>query len=291
MKKLFSFILVIFLLAGCSAPTTVPSPSLTPLPSITPTPAPTPHVEQVTNKELTINYSYGSRDGTFNGTLVDGLPNGKGRFDTVNPAGTKWYYEGEWLDGLPQGEGACVWESGAKEEGVYEKGNLINGEISSSNGAKYVGAIKDNKYHGHGKLINAHGDIKFEGEYVEGIPVETQEEFDARMRVFQDQCESAKYSGYARTPDQYFGKKLRVDGKVVQVLEGEDNQSEYRVATKGSYDNVIYVWFTRPEWSPRVLEGDRITMWGTFEGLFTYTSTSGAAVTIPSLDAWVISIK
>ena len=88
------------------------------------------------------------------------------------------------------------------------------------------------------------------------------------------------YDQLARTPDDYNGKKLKFTGCVLQVIEGSGT-TMLRVATKGRYDNVVLVEYDSGIVSIRVLEDDKITLFGVSQGLYTYSSTGGGDITIP----------
>ena len=90
------------------------------------------------------------------------------------------------------------------------------------------------------------------------------------------------YNNLARTPDEYEGQKVKFTGRVLQVLEGTGSVT-IRLATKGRYDNVIIASYLSRIVDSRVLEGDRITIYGTSQGLYTYESTGGANITIPRI--------
>lgn len=90
------------------------------------------------------------------------------------------------------------------------------------------------------------------------------------------------FNQLARNPDKYEGEKVKFSGKVLQVMEG-DYMVSIRLGVNGSYDNVIYGTYFPSLVSSRVLEDDYITVYGTSEGLYTYESTMGASITIPSL--------
>ncbi len=92
------------------------------------------------------------------------------------------------------------------------------------------------------------------------------------------------YDQLARTPDDYQGQKVKFTGTVLQVLEGSF-QNEMRLATNGSYDDVVYVIYDPSIVSSRILEDDTITVYGTASGLKTYTSTLGAQITLPKINA------
>lgn len=96
------------------------------------------------------------------------------------------------------------------------------------------------------------------------------------------------YDQIARTPDEYKGEKVKFYGRVVQVIEGDDDVY-LRVATKkasyGYYDNVIFVSYPSSTVPSRVLEEDMITIYGISQGLYTYESTMGGNITIPYVSA------
>ena len=98
------------------------------------------------------------------------------------------------------------------------------------------------------------------------------------------------YSEYARNPDGHVGEKIRFDGKVVQVVEDIESNI-YRIAMGGNSDQMFYVTYTPTVESGRVLENDKVTVFGDFEGLYTYSSTLGGEITIPYCAAETITEK
>lgn len=102
-------------------------------------------------------------------------------------------------------------------------------------------------------------------------------------------CSSYTYKELARNPDLYQGKKVALQGKVIQVIE-DGNHIELRVNINGEYSDTIYVMYTKKENEGRILEDDMIKFYGSFEGLLTYTSILGAEITIPQVDAQYIDL-
>lgn len=92
------------------------------------------------------------------------------------------------------------------------------------------------------------------------------------------------YTDIARTPEEYEGIPMTFSGKVVQVINGDD-EIQLRVATDGSYDDVILVGYSSDLLNWRVLEDDMITIYGTCLGLYTYQSTLKGAISIPAIYA------
>ncbi|WP_432792194.1 hypothetical protein [Peptacetobacter hiranonis] len=90
------------------------------------------------------------------------------------------------------------------------------------------------------------------------------------------------YSQLARTPDDYLAKKVKFSGKVVQVMEDGDSIG-IRLAVDGDYDNIILGTFDSSIISERILEDDYITVYGLSAGIYTYESTMGASISVPSM--------
>ncbi len=89
------------------------------------------------------------------------------------------------------------------------------------------------------------------------------------------------YSQLARTPDDYEGKLIKFKGKVVQVINGT-SEIQIRLAVNNDYDNILYCSYNPDIVSSRVLEDDKITVYGKSVGLISYKSTMGGTITIPA---------
>lgn len=91
----------------------------------------------------------------------------------------------------------------------------------------------------------------------------------------------------SRTPDEYEGQKVKFTGWVLQVLEGTDCSS-IRMSTSGRYDNVI----DPPALlNVRLLEEDKIAIYGISLGLHTCETVMGGTVTLPLANIGRIEIK
>lgn len=102
------------------------------------------------------------------------------------------------------------------------------------------------------------------------------------------------FKGISRDPDSHNGKQYKFTGKVLQVLEEKMENYTYvcmRIATKGSYDDVVYVTYLRKNSEARILEDDRVTVYATCLGLYTYETVMGSSVTLPNFLADSISIQ
>lgn len=90
------------------------------------------------------------------------------------------------------------------------------------------------------------------------------------------------YDQLARTPDDYMGSKVKFTGRVVQLIEGQ-NDVEIRLAVNDDYDTIVYCAYDPSIVDGRVLEDDMITVYGTSAGIISYQSTLGGKISIPGI--------
>lgn len=88
------------------------------------------------------------------------------------------------------------------------------------------------------------------------------------------------YDQLARTPDDYEDKLVTLSGEVLQVLE-DNGTTNIRLAVDNDYDKVAYGVYESSLVSSRVLEGDKITVYGTSGGLYSYETVLGNTTTVP----------
>lgn len=91
------------------------------------------------------------------------------------------------------------------------------------------------------------------------------------------------YEDIARYPEENDNYVMKFTGYILQ----DCGDNLYRMSTRGRYDDVIMVEFVGKS-DGRILEDDRVTVYGEPELLYTYTSTSGAKITIPKFIAYYI---
>lgn len=91
------------------------------------------------------------------------------------------------------------------------------------------------------------------------------------------------FEDLARNPDQFEGEKVKFNGKIIQVMEG-DTYSQMRLAVNDNYDRVIYIEVAKELMADgRILEDDYITIMGTSVGLLDYESAIGSQITVPAV--------
>lgn len=98
------------------------------------------------------------------------------------------------------------------------------------------------------------------------------------------------YEAQYRNPEDYIGDKVKYSGKVLQVMGSREEGFQIRMSTRGSYDNVIYVYI----WaglSFNILEGDRITIYGRVLDNISYKTVMSSILMIPAVEAEYIVVE
>lgn len=90
------------------------------------------------------------------------------------------------------------------------------------------------------------------------------------------------YDQLVRTPDDYEGEKVKFSGEVVQVME-DDGTTAIRLAVNEDYDNILIGVYDSNIVSSRILENDKVTIYGISTGLYSYETVMGDTLTIPSV--------
>lgn len=86
----------------------------------------------------------------------------------------------------------------------------------------------------------------------------------------------------ARTPGDFIGEKVKLTGNVIQVIEG-DAETQIRFAVNGNYDTILLGGYDSSIVKSRILEDNKITIYGVSIGLITYESTMGGEISIPGV--------
>ena len=124
-------------------------------------------------------------------------------------------------------------------------------------------------------------------------------------KEYKKACKKYAYKDIARNPNDYKGKLAKFTGQVVQVQESSFlgvesvnlrvnvTAEENQFADGGYlYSDTVYVTYYRTDESEsRILEDDIVTIYGELTGIETYTSVTGASISIPSMTAEYIDIN
>lgn len=127
----------------------------------------------------------------------------------------------------------------------------------------------------------------------EVMPLLTPEQAEAEqgLDALKSQAITIEYDDLFRNNEDHVGKTVRFVGEVLEFQEKpcilcEDKQYLLRVAvTEGAYgiwDDPLLVQYSGKD---RFLDEDIVTLWGTVEGLTSYTAVLGNTVTLPEISA------
>lgn len=98
---------------------------------------------------------------------------------------------------------------------------------------------------------------------------------------FKGNCSAIDFNLLNKNADNHTGEKLKFTGKILQISENS-NGGYIRLGVNGSYSDVVYVDY---KGTNNFVEGDTITVYGVCKGDYSYTSTIGAKITLPKIDA------
>ncbi len=98
---------------------------------------------------------------------------------------------------------------------------------------------------------------------------------------FKAQCQDLDFNTVNKNADKYKGEKYKASGKIIQIIE-DNNGGKMRLALDGSYSDIVYVAY---EGTNDFVEDDYVTVYGYCDGSYSYTSTIGASITLPKIDA------
>lgn len=119
-------------------------------------------------------------------------------------------------------------------------------------------------------------------------------EKEQEEKKYKNSCKKLTFEELARNPEKVKGTKVKLTGEVVQVSENyisigmrvNITENEY-----GWYEDTVYIIYYPEGGEDKILEDDIITIYGTAEGEYSYTSVMGAYITIPKILAEYIEIN
>ena len=168
--------------------------------------------------------------------------------------------------------------------------NLVEDMISKTN------IIKETEKEKQARLEQE----RLEQEQKEAEEKRKQEEETARKQQeeseFKASCQTYTFEQMARNPENFKGTNVKVTGEVVQALYGTSSVDlRINITKEGTYTtyytDTIYVTYYPEEGEDKILEEDIITVYGTSQGDYTYTSTLGTPVTLPLIYGKYIEIN
>lgn len=88
------------------------------------------------------------------------------------------------------------------------------------------------------------------------------------------------YRDMARNADTYAGEMVKIKGKVIQKVNGTQQQITVDVSGEG---DMVYIF--RKDDAGNLLEDDQVEVYGSIKGLETYKAWTGVKYTVPSIES------
>lgn len=278
----------------------------TPLSSITPEPMPVPETKPtttlkpipeciyVTQWNLSLLFGFGDYVGKYTGHLVNGLPSDTGTFTISSENGAGWTYSGEWVNGHFNGSGTMTWEDGFVSSGIY-KNDYLNGEGCESlyGATQYQGGFKNGCYHGQGTLYNQHGDIIYSGSFYYGLISESADDKNVRVEAFKILCAAPSAKTLYKSCENGTKQCAKISGTIFDIYYDNIENPTYcdfliYEQNKSDTSHIICVIYTLSEGEKPPFEDQSITIWGTTEYLYSYTTTDSKTLTVPLIKAFCV---
>ena len=115
-------------------------------------------------------------------------------------------------------------------------------------------------------------------------------------KEYQEKCKVYTFEQMARNPDNFKGTYVKLTGEVIQTIYSDSGVDlRVNITKEGKYStwytDTIYVTYIPEKGEDKILEDDIITIYGQSMGDYTYTSTLGAPITLPWINAKYITIS
>lgn len=173
-------------------------------------------------------------------------------------------------------------------------GNLTNSGtwflIKDDIGASLFNYLNDNLNEGDNCLftVGIHKDGSFGGSSLkDAVIIDSATSLDEIKQTYIENCTYVSVSDLARNPAQYKGTDVVLNGEVFQIANETESRVEFLFDT-GEDNGIVYISYNFPEGSGRLLEGDKLTIYGTFYIMRSYTSVLGTKQNVPSISALFI---
>ncbi|KAA6452055.1 hypothetical protein [Bacillus swezeyi] len=138
--------------------------------------------------------------------------------------------------------------------------------------------------------FNNIGQIKITNAYTKKEAAQKEKEREKQEEEKKKQsAKEIRFAELNKNPDKHSREFVKYQGEIVQIMENDDSTDNRLAVTKTSYgydfNDIVYI--TYDETTPFVDE-DKITVYGTIQGSYTYESTADYQTHYLILEAEVI---
>ena len=125
---------------------------------------------------------------------------------------------------------------------------------------------------------------------------EAKKKAEQEEQEFKESCKKYSFEELARNPDKIEGTNVKITGEVIQALYGNDSVDlRINITKEGTYTtyytDTVYVVYYPEDGEDKILEDDIVTVYGTAQGDYSYTSTIGAKITLPLIYGKYVTIN
>ncbi len=102
-------------------------------------------------------------------------------------------------------------------------------------------------------------------------------------KEYKKQCKTISYTELQRNPGTYQGEYIKVSGSIYQIISEAESSWYYSIYFIKSGSGIYLIKVDNYGTGRRILEGDRITVWGEVGDLYTYQTVRGSNNTVPTI--------
>ena len=106
---------------------------------------------------------------------------------------------------------------------------------------------------------------------------------DEYEKEYKKHCGSIAYTELQRNPGSYKGSYIKVSGSVFQIISEASSSLYYSIYFIKVGSSIYLIKVDNYGTGRRILENDRITVWGEVGDLYTYQTVRGDSKTVPTI--------
>ena len=219
------------------------------------------------------------REGTYTGEIVDGKPDGNGKFESKNSSGVAWSYEGSFKNGLFDGEGKNIWEDGSFAEiGHFEQGTFKPTKAQLFDSLQYTGIAKYSMDKTASDYIDANSDY---------FPCTTDDSKKAAQSATDN---TIAYKQIIKTISAYSGKMIYSGPLyVTQIIEKHAFGHTVTYIIAADSDSNIY-YYCYDGSLPGIYEQSRIDAYGLVLDLSSFKNVSGGTTNVVVVAGSIVNL-
>lgn len=93
-------------------------------------------------------------------------------------------------------------------------------------------------------------------------------------------CKEINYKELNKNPDKYYGDNIKLQGRILQISEGNAEGNYLLMYVNDDYNQLAYVEYYN---NTKLVEDDWVTVYGVGAGSYTYRTQGGGTYTVPSM--------